>query len=254
MSVTLNKSRYCEIYIWLGRNDDGVPSTAAGGGKVSKNDDSARCGHAALGIVDGKKTVYVSLWPGKKGSSFVDSLEHDNVNEGGPPDTIIRLHNLNIPDMLTALGKVEKKAKEGKVKWVAKASSKDKYDITQSKSTEANCATCVYFILKAGGLNDPSSKYSKHTSGKGPKDRTFYEKTKCNVADIFFGIFNGSIFTKSYFTPKGLLLRVASAAEAYSEDKATTSKIMSSDRVTQDVDAKSVKNKVKQFVKKTKAA
>lgn len=231
MSIVSKNGQWCEVYIWLGKDTEGKTTTASSGGKQLTPWNEARCGHASMTIFDGKKTVYVSLWPTKFGAEFVQSLEkdQDTQHEGSRPDAIIRLHHLNIPRMLESFSEIRKRAQEGKIFWVAEISNDQ--DITNPKNSNANCASCVYALLKVGGLTSPSSPYSQHLSGKGPKDRNFYSIVRCDAGMRAGGKFDGAPWTNSWFTPKGLLLRISSAAEAYFDDVTTTMQIMSSDRV-----------------------
>lgn len=228
MAKISKEKPYCELYVWLGRDSQGGFANALSGGKQSRTALGARCGHASLGIFDGEKTTYISFWPGGKGAIFVESLEKDQINEGGRPDSIIRLQHLDIPKMLKEFEKLNKRQQAGQLRWVMQASNSQ--DITHSKNTTANCASCAYSILKAGGLTD--ARYAIHHSGTGPQDPQFYSKVKCDVAMVANGIFDGAPWTNSHFTPKALLLRVASAAEAYFDDIQATTKIMSSNRVS----------------------
>lgn len=249
MSAISKNTPWCEVYIWLGRDPQGEVTTASSGGVKSELDNLARCGHASLGIFDGTKIVYISLWPARSGATFVQSLEEDRINEGGCPDSIIRLHHLNIPQMLKAFGEVIKRQQEGKIRWVMESSNDQ--DITNPKNTTANCASCAYSILKSGGLTDPSSKYSRYVSGKGPNSEEFYSKVKCDAGVRANGIFDGAPWTNSNFTPKGLLLRVASAAEAYLDDVRVTTEIMHSNRVTPTNSNKTDSKEQKKLQKKT---
>jgi hypothetical protein len=54
----------------------------------------------------------------------------------------------------------------------------------------------------------------------------FYKMTKCNQGNRWGGIFNGAPWTNRWFSPKALLLRTASAAEAFPDDVAQTIAIM----------------------------
>ncbi len=54
---------------------------------------------------------------------------------------------------------------------------------------------------------------------------------KCDLGRILWGAFDGVFWTKQHFSPYALSLRVASAAEAFKDDKLATIEIMDSDRV-----------------------
>lgn len=220
---------YAEVYIWLGRNKQGKIATAAGGGITEKKEElsGARCGHAALGLFNGRDVVHISLWDQDR---LFKSIEEDQAPraEGGPPDVIIRLHHLDIPKMLQAFNEASKRVSNGKINWTL-CVSKDR-DITNPGSSKANCATFVYSFLKVGGFGDPTSRYSQYEKGAGPKG-SFYYTTKCDLGEIFGGIFNGAPWANANFTPKALLLRVAAAAEAYPDDIKATIEVMKSSRV-----------------------
>lgn len=229
-----------QVNIWLGKDKEGYTTTSSEGGRLSRHTDKglARCGHASMNIFPKHSPyVYVSFWPGQEevpvlGEGVVtvdrgillDSFEEDLTQEKTLPDVVICLYKLNIEKMLEVFASAEKRVSERRLVWEMQVSSSE--DIGSLSTTRANCATFVYSLLKAGGLTNTTSVYQNHSSGRGPKDKNFYKITKCDAGDRAAGIFNGAPWTDWKFTPKALLLRVASAAEGDKLDVQMTRQVM----------------------------
>lgn len=234
MKIEIEYPPFVEVYFWLGRDDKGKPATAFDGGKLtqkSKIDTVARCGHVAMLIFPKEKPCeYISLWPGENHPAVLSTFEADLENEGTLPDVIIRLHGLDIEAMLRKFNEIKPRIESGDIQWTFEVSSSK--DVTKVKNKKANCASFVLTLLKVGGFANKTHLYNKWTRKKGPTDKNFYKLTRCNVADSWFGLFNWAPWTSWYLTPKGVLLRTASAAEAFGRDKEETEKIMKSNRVS----------------------
>ncbi len=222
---------YVEVYIWRGRNSYGEMTTSsesitAVNIKGSPITGLERCGHTSACIFEetlrGRNikttTHYISLWPGGDGKGYLQqNLQHDIISERGLPDVIVRLQHLNNQRMIDMFIMAKAKVANGTLTWTLIAS--DDANIV-SGSTTANCASFVWFFLKVGGIDKP--EYSKTLNYKGPRDTEFYNKVKCNIGRRLWGLGDGWIWTRKFLTPYALSLRVASAAEAYDDDKAAT--------------------------------
>lgn len=92
------------------------------------------------------------------------------------PDVTIRLHHLHMNEVLQHL-----------------------YDSTATVSS----------VLQVGGFGNKHHLYYQKGVSTGPKDRKFYDLTRCNLG-----------------TPEGLLLSVAEAASISFQDKKATTKLM----------------------------
>ncbi len=224
MAAVIN-TPYVEVNIWLAKDKEGYTTTSSEGGRLEKENPrgGARCGHASMQMYsEGKAQVYASLWP----SELVESFEEDRRKEGTLPDVIIHLHKLNIENMIRVFNTAKGRIDKGEVHWSLK--TKETVDLTLPENKSACCATFVYFLLKKGGLE---TLYKSHLSARGPQNAGLYQLTKCNAGDLLGGIFNGAPWTSWIFTPKALLLRVASAVEASLGDEILTTAIMKSSRV-----------------------
>ncbi len=233
---------YTEVYIWLGKDSEGYTTTSSEGWRLERREDRRgpeRVGHASMQIFQpgqGKipPNVYMSFWPDvvtrTKPGMLVKSLEVEQTDfEGTLPDVIIRLHGLDIPKMLAAFNQVKNRIEVQKtLRWKGDVSASE--DVTDPNTRVASCVTFVYSFLRMGGLDNPLT-YKNHVRGRGPRDWSFYNTTKCNAGDRAWGLFNGFPWTNWIFTPKALLLRTASAAERYASDINETKTIMGSDRV-----------------------
>jgi hypothetical protein len=220
---------HVQVHVWLAKDKEGYTTTSSEGGRLSQEKDPglARCGHVSMSIfAKHHPAVYVSFWPGAEDPAvLVKSYETDQHSENETlPDVIIALYQLNIERMLTVFAAAEKRVLAGRIAWTLQAAAGA--DVSSPKTAEANCATFVYSLLIAGGLTAPKSAYKRHLSGRGPSDKSFYKLTKCGAGDRAAGIANGAFWTTWKFTPKALLLRVASAAQAYTMDVQATRAIM----------------------------
>jgi hypothetical protein len=238
---------YVEVYVWRGKDRNNYTTTSSEGIRhrlidaIKGVQGFERCGHVSMGIYQDKlPCTYISLWPSNSAPSvLMESFDNDLANENSNPDVILRLHHLDIPRMLEEFNKIKIKIERKEIAWVMEAS--DNQDVTNSEvNSTANCTSFVWSFLKIGGL-EPITKteYAKSVSLSGPKDGDFYKIVKCNIGQRFGGVFDGWWWTRQYFTPYGLVLRVASALEAYEDDKTETVKIMKSERVVQEPDVSS---------------
>lgn len=235
-AINFNNS-YVDVYIWFGKHQDGFITNAFGGGVREGGDSPARTGHASLMIYPNANDAnkkYASFWPLGNGgkerrpAQIVSDPKYDEANEGSIAHAIIRLHHLNVPEILSALDNADKHVKAQKLKYKYDAG----YGVDASNpgnDGELNCSGFVYSLLRSGGIEE--GVYKKHCSARGPYQE-FYQKTRCNIADIAKGYFNGlSSMMFGYCTPHDVLLWTASAAEGYDDDKKWTEEIMSSNLV-----------------------
>lgn len=235
--MAINTDPYVEVYIWRAKNSEGYSTTSSEGIRHAivnaKNQviGPERCGHISMGMFpNGRDPMYVSLWPQRNApSTLVQTLNQDQdpFHEGTKPDVIVRLFHLNIEPMIEAFNQVKGRVEEGRITWVMDAP--DDQDVTDPNHTTANCTSFVWAFLKIGGIGQ--GEYGKTVSVRGPKDGDFYKKVKCDLGRILWGAFDGVFWTKKHFSPYALSLRVASAAEAFVDDKQATIEIMDSDRV-----------------------
>lgn len=226
---------YVDVNIWLGKDKEGYTTTSSEGGRLSKETDFgfARCGHVSMEIApNGKEHTYVSLWP----DILVPSLRDDQsvFREKTLPDVIVRLHNLDIERMLEGFAIAKQGIDNHEIHWSMDLVSNeedviDPVTLKRTTSTRASCATFVYTLLKIGGFLNGA--YASHVRSTGPKTWSFWNITKCSAGNRWFGLFNWAPWTDWVFSPKGLLLRVAAAAESNEIDREATTEIMHSDRV-----------------------
>lgn len=247
---------YVDVNIWLAKDEHGKTTTSSEGGRLGRN---ARCGHVSMEICPkDKESVYVSFWPSNSDHSsegkrvgygklcpprvgvLVPNLENDIFNESGLPDVIIRLHELDIPTMLQRFNLLKARVDRQEIMWELIVSSNTH---VTSGATKASCATFVWNLLKTGGICRADSKgelvitpYTGHIRKTGPSDREFYKITKCNAGDRFWGWFNFAPWVERFFSPKALLLHVASVASVVPLDKQETTRIMASNRVATELE------------------
>lgn len=241
--MTSSITSYVEIYIWRARDKDGLVTTSSEGARHESTSKGGRVGHASLQVFSGNTNpVYISLWPVPIGQQqqegqkeryavLVPSLSKEISSwEGTKPDIIVRLYHLNTKKIIDAFNEIQPRILKKEIVWDWWMVN-DTSDVTSPKHTIASCTSFVWTFLKIGGINESSTRYPKSWSTRGPKDGDFYKKIKCNLGQRFGGWFDGFPWTKTYFTPYALSLRVGSAAEAWTEDKKATIEIMDSDRV-----------------------
>ncbi len=236
MSAVSVKKPGVEVCIWLPRDRDGNYTDALDGAiREGKRDGISRVGHASLKIypsaedqktyaslmVPGKDHVYASLWPEPHGfrKAYEDDLATKN-GEGEPPNAIVRLNNLNIPNMLAAM----KKNVEG-TNWTLVA--------TAGSSSEHSCSSLVLRLLGDGGL-DTKSGY------EGPHNQDLYRKTNCHLGDIVNGAFNGAAWRGWAVSPKLVLHIAAAAAETDPSSRQDTIALMESSLVHRDSQIRTV--------------
>jgi hypothetical protein len=222
MSAVTNKTGV-EVCIWIAKDSNGKYTDAAKG--VS----GGRVGHASVKIYPseivkrtysslirpGKDHIYVSLWPG----CFNQTHEDDIRDEGGKPESIIRLNKLDTKKMVEELNKVID---------VARWSMKGKATTPLAKSAES-CASFVYKLLEIGGIFE-KAVYGGNAKYKGP-GWNFYYATNCHLGDIAGGVFNSFGWRDWVISPKLVLHFTAAAAESNSTDKEETLSLMKSRQV-----------------------
>lgn len=181
----------------------------------------------------------------------------ESADGSGLPDAAVVLHHLSRTAMLKAvrrlqlrIGDIEMPRRQAEEHDKQEdedapetpelhyhATCNDAADFRDPNCAGLNCAAAVYTILKAGGLDSLKLRYRDYSRQAGPPRETgFYNDTHCHVSDFAWGIFNGTPLPRRFFTPKGLLLRVASAARAYDDDEAVTREIMKMGHVVKPID------------------
>jgi hypothetical protein len=177
-------------------------------------------GHVSLSIFkpDGTSS-YASFWPsisGKKANGSIGMMKsyaEDCAGEGGrPADASIPFFTLDIQKIEAAFNALNCQCKKDEIKWVAQVV--ENVSITSEKQ---NCATLVWTILKAGGIE----RYNPQL--KGPSDKALRKKYKCDEGSLLWGLFDNASWRKSLVSPVLLLHLTASAREKESKASDTDS-------------------------------
>ena len=227
MAVGITAANRVEVCVWIAKDASGKYTNAFSG--ATNESEGGRVGHVALKIfptialqatysslmMPAKDHIYVSSWPGR----FVKTLDDDIANEGGLPNAIIRLNNLNVSNMLKAFMDVVDIAT-----WTLKSKAAAPLGAAQS------CAGFVYKLLEIGEVRTINGNAARYA---GPRKWDFYYQTNSHLGDILGGIFNSFGWRGWAMSPKLVLHIAASAAEGNATDKAETINLMSSAQVEQ---------------------
>ncbi|PCI76267.1 hypothetical protein COB21_04555, partial [Candidatus Aerophobetes bacterium] len=177
---------------------------------------------------------YYSIKPLSTDQGFVEgsigfcrSIHEETQELGSLPTTVIQLYHLKIGPIMEVFRQARERINDQEITWAASVSYKA--DITEKAHNTVNSQSFVYTLLKAGGIENKEFLYGSHSSRTGPKDREFYDLTRCNI-DSYWGQYAR---IPVHINPRDLLLWVTSAAEAYAEDKQATCEVMQSRLVEQ---------------------
>lgn len=169
--------------------------------------DDAFVGHVSLSMVrNNEEVAYLSFWPtdGHNSIGINNNYYNDYFSEGErEPDARIPLFGLDIDTMQKSYAELDCKIENQQTKWVING------PINGSETSDRhNCATSVWAILKAGGIEHYALRIG------GPKNKALRKIYKCDEGRLLWGIFDNFAWRKVAVSPVLLLHLVASAREA----------------------------------------
>lgn len=237
MAASVQRTQFVEVNIWLGNTRENQrefqPEGQIGSFLVSAAKfihPFASYGHASMRVVPKEgEEHYISFWPHLvgKGDPSIETQTMEFDVRSAPnrlPHVIFRLHDLDIPALLAKQAELKIKVARGEIQWTVSAQS-------EFDGTQASCASFVYEILRAG-FKGEGAFYPERENPEGPRLGDYYQLTKCNLASVIPRSFDGRSLAH-HFSPRSLLLRVASITEGHAVDQAATEEIMASSRVFQ---------------------